>query len=845
MREAETVVRSRCPQWTDLSAGDPGTTLLEAFAYLTDVLLYRLNRVPEKVYITLLNLLGISALPPSAAEVILQVQRSGNLDSALELPAGQQVSDSSGAVVFTFIESCRIAAQADTAAVRAVHAERIEAELVGLGTGEGSQSFKLRGAPLLRPIEGLDTLLVAAETPPGDGRKGTEEPGLEFGGRNFTIWEEVPGFLPPEPERRVYVVDRATGILTFAPLRGLGAQGAAPVPVPGKGQEIRAWYWRGGGRNGNVAPGTLTTFRPSVPNATVTNPARAAGGEDSETLDATIRRAQGTVGALRTAVTARDFERVALETGGIARAHAFAQRERWTFANPGVVEVQVVPAIRPEAPDSGAVNGAVTPEVLHAHQLPGLLERVDAALAERTPIGVRAFASWTRCRQVSVTARVAVTAAESAELVQQRVTARINALLQPSGSWLFGRILRASDIYEVILAEPGVRFAEGIGFRIESGPEALVRDMARDPTNAQVVLVATENGVFRSLDFGRSWSLQDQGLPHNRVTLLSFDPETPGLVAAVLESADAPLWTVCISADLGERWEVRDQIQNEPVYSAAWVSRGGRPRLLLGTRRAMRRLERGASEGSGIIGQLLRTDTNTDYPGVVASASMRHPSGTSYVAVARTGSSGVLISMEGSESGSFEMLPGSQGKDVRVLVFQRDGERTFLWAGLAAEAGAAGEGLMRIEARADGIDPAGWTAFGNGWQGGSCEGIDFAGQTILAGTNRAGVLTLDLSAPAAQRTWRAPELTCGLPIHTDRRALIPVSALSARAGSDGGLSKVLVGTERGVFESTDALSYSPAGNTDFTEQVPLPANWLYCAGTHAITVLHEQNEWET
>ena len=56
LEEAKTLVaRSDCG-WTDLSAGDPGAVLLEAFAYLTSMMLYRLNRLPEKVHVELLRL---------------------------------------------------------------------------------------------------------------------------------------------------------------------------------------------------------------------------------------------------------------------------------------------------------------------------------------------------------------------------------------------------------------------------------------------------------------------------------------------------------------------------------------------------------------------------------------------------------------------------------------------------------------------------------------------------------------------------------------------------------------------------------------------------------------------
>src|SRR5262249_56541369 len=51
VEEAKQVIRQRCPEWSDLGASDPGVVLIELFAYLTDVMLYRLNRLPEKAYI--------------------------------------------------------------------------------------------------------------------------------------------------------------------------------------------------------------------------------------------------------------------------------------------------------------------------------------------------------------------------------------------------------------------------------------------------------------------------------------------------------------------------------------------------------------------------------------------------------------------------------------------------------------------------------------------------------------------------------------------------------------------------------------------------------------------------
>jgi len=45
--EARTIISARAPQWTDHNPSDPGITLVEMFAYLTENLLYRINYVSD------------------------------------------------------------------------------------------------------------------------------------------------------------------------------------------------------------------------------------------------------------------------------------------------------------------------------------------------------------------------------------------------------------------------------------------------------------------------------------------------------------------------------------------------------------------------------------------------------------------------------------------------------------------------------------------------------------------------------------------------------------------------------------------------------------------------------
>jgi hypothetical protein len=69
-RTVEELVRripTYAPEWTDHNASDPGISLIQLFAYLTEQIGYRLNRIPEKNHVELLKLLGIHLLPAHAA----------------------------------------------------------------------------------------------------------------------------------------------------------------------------------------------------------------------------------------------------------------------------------------------------------------------------------------------------------------------------------------------------------------------------------------------------------------------------------------------------------------------------------------------------------------------------------------------------------------------------------------------------------------------------------------------------------------------------------------------------------------------------------------------------------
>ena len=67
VNEARLKIAQRCPEWTEHNVSDPGITLIELFAWMTETTIFRLNRVPEKLHVVLLELLGIKLEEPTPA----------------------------------------------------------------------------------------------------------------------------------------------------------------------------------------------------------------------------------------------------------------------------------------------------------------------------------------------------------------------------------------------------------------------------------------------------------------------------------------------------------------------------------------------------------------------------------------------------------------------------------------------------------------------------------------------------------------------------------------------------------------------------------------------------------
>lgn len=101
-----------CPEWTNHNPGDPGITLIELFAWLTDQMLMRFNQVPRRNYVAFLELLGIRLEPPAPAACELTFYLTKAQPEAIKIPYATEVAtvrtETQEAIIFSTDEEFTI-----------------------------------------------------------------------------------------------------------------------------------------------------------------------------------------------------------------------------------------------------------------------------------------------------------------------------------------------------------------------------------------------------------------------------------------------------------------------------------------------------------------------------------------------------------------------------------------------------------------------------------------------------------------------------------------------------------------------------------------------------------------
>lgn len=326
--------------------------------------------------------------------------------------------------------------------IEATNVQRVKNEVIGRSDGTPGQKFYVAYTPIVPRIKSQEYLLVRMD-------QDREE-----------RWTEVADFASSTPEDRHYTLDSTTGEIRLGPTMpqpdgSMLSYGAIP---PKGAMLVLRQYRYGGGQVGNLAPNTVNVLKTSIPYiGQVRNRVAAAGGLDGENLDTAKLRVPGYLRSLNRAVTAADFEYLALESspGQIARVHCLQP----PTTDRGQIHMLIIPRI-------ANLVGYIAPESLTLPK--DLRKQVYDYLDERRLLSTQLDVSapvyqWVET-EIYMRPKPYFGADEVRQAVEDKLYAFLNPILggQEGTGWPFGRSLFVADIMAAINTVPGVEFVRAV-----------------------------------------------------------------------------------------------------------------------------------------------------------------------------------------------------------------------------------------------------------------------------------------------------------------------------------------------------------------------------------------------
>jgi hypothetical protein len=312
------------PLWTNRDPADFGMVLIEAFAYMGDLLNYYIDRSANEAFIgtasqrssilKIANLLGYLPTQSTAAVATLTFQNSSSV--SVTVPALTQVATNTvsngvnSQVIFETDKDVTVPAKIGTtngtATVTCTQGVTVSDEHIGDSNGNINQQFTLLEYPVVN--DSIDVMVN----------------GVSYNQVEYLI--DSAGYDP------VFQASEDAEYLTSVQF-GDNVSGR----IPPNGSSIYATYRVGGGAIGNVAANTIKYIykwgssgeKPS--GLTVSNQdvgplsGAATGGADPESTDAIRTNAPKSIRALNRAVSLSDYASLAVQVSGVATANAVAE----------------------------------------------------------------------------------------------------------------------------------------------------------------------------------------------------------------------------------------------------------------------------------------------------------------------------------------------------------------------------------------------------------------------------------------------------------------------------------------------------------------------------------------
>lgn len=327
------------------------------------------------------------------------------------------------------------------ATIHTSHAAVIKDEILGRSEGTPGQTFFLESTPVL-PRAKNERILVRISND-------QEE-----------FWTEVRDFADSTASDKHYTIDSATGEVCFGPaIKQRDGSMKRYGALPPKGAAIvMTRYRHGGGIIGNVQKGALNVIMTSIPYVDyVLNRKNASGGLDREELEDAKIRVPGYLRSLRRAVTAADYEYLAMEAAPGKLARVFALQP--PNSSLGEIKVLLIPRVLDTA-------GYIEPSELDVPK--EIRDIVRDYLDERRLLTTRLDVTAPAYYWVGTRIRLKTSDHADAEQVKDAAIKRLFEFINPitggfdGKGWQFGRDLHNSDLIAALQNVPGIDFIRSV-----------------------------------------------------------------------------------------------------------------------------------------------------------------------------------------------------------------------------------------------------------------------------------------------------------------------------------------------------------------------------------------------
>ena len=452
--------------WQPTDYNDLGNVIVEAIAYLGDMMSYYIDRASQETSVstavktsTLLDmarLYGYIVSGPNPAQVELTFTNNG--DSNVDLPIGTQVMAPLvyGPYQEVYFETTELVSQlapGNSITVAAAEGKTVNTDkpdlidptyhlpipmTIGTTDGTANQTLYI-----------YDTNIVNSSIRIYVGQ-----------GVAFSPWSYISSLIDAGPQDHVFTTEfQEDGTLKI--IFGDGSNGM----IPSSQQLVGAVYKTSFGISGNIASGAVSeiTFIPGNPDLTlintvsVTNTYAALGGADADDLEMLRTKVIAAVNTQRRAVTLEDYINLALQVPLVGKANAVAGV--WSS-----VSLYVQPKD----------DGTYTPGVVNGNPTGSwndLSIQVTSALEGPTLLGTTVTVLPPAYVPIYVTASVIIDNAYK----QSDIVINIRKAMLSAGGFFsyanntFGKVISAASIISAMYAVPGVLSAVVTALNTDNG----------------------------------------------------------------------------------------------------------------------------------------------------------------------------------------------------------------------------------------------------------------------------------------------------------------------------------------------------------------------------------------